>query len=50
MITINTSIIYTISQMRYGNIYMLYHRWALTPISVISDIGLSLISDLPISV
>ncbi len=25
------------------------HRWALTPISVISDIGLSLISELPIS-
>ncbi len=27
----------------------LYHRWALTPISVISDIGLSLISERPIS-
>jgi hypothetical protein len=26
-----------------------YHRWALSPISVISDIGLSLISELPIS-
>ncbi len=25
------------------------HRWALTPISVISDFGLSLISELPIS-
>jgi hypothetical protein len=25
------------------------HRWALSPISVISDIGLSLISELPIS-
>jgi hypothetical protein len=25
------------------------HRWALTPISVISDIGLSFISELPIS-
>ncbi len=27
----------------------IYHRWALTPISVISDIGLSLILELPIS-
>ncbi len=26
-----------------------FHRWALSPISVISDIGLSLISELPIS-
>ncbi len=26
-----------------------YHRWALSPISVISDIGLSVISELPIS-
>jgi hypothetical protein len=31
------------------NLVILYHRWALTPISVISDIGLSLISELPIS-
>ncbi len=27
----------------------IHHRWALSPISVISDIGLSLISELPIS-
>ncbi len=27
----------------------LYHKWAVSPISVISDIGLSLISELPIS-
>ncbi len=26
-----------------------FHRWALRPISVISDIGLSLISERPIS-
>jgi hypothetical protein len=30
-------------------IHVYIHRWALSPISVISDIGLSLISELPIS-
>jgi hypothetical protein len=34
----------TFSILRHQN-----HRWALSPISVISDIGLSLISELPIS-
>ncbi len=34
---------------RVGDEISELHRWALTPVSVISDIGLSLISELPIS-